>query len=563
MFRLFTTNHSSTFLSRLSYSTMKPTKIKVHPLLKELRLSENTPKDGPKALEVLNHLLQTDTLSSDALRASHAALVTAKEAAATASAEDSNKKKNPAIPTTVRTRHVALEIFYDGEKYSGLAENVGQDMDQSIERSLFAALKKCQFITSREEAKYSRCGRTDKGVSAAGQVVALHVKSAFAPHASWDENGQDLVQDDQLPKNSLDTKTIWVPPRKSSKGGKDNTDREKRQERQLTELPYDKVLNNLLPPEIRVLGWTPVSDEFSARFSAGSRTYRYFFHARNMSIEKMKQGLGYMVGNHDFRNLCKLNVEEVSNFERKIHQADILEVSDNIFCFEIVGQAFLWHQIRCIVSVLFMIGRGLEKPEVVQELLDIQKYPGKPSYPLADERPLVLHDCAYPNVQFGYTVQNLWAVTCHQEQRWEDLVLAAARIRTSLDKMGSCLLYASNVERFCREKLKLRRKKADKYGQGTVHSEAPPFTSELVTWKEALEWMQTINLVPEPGNAREMVHTPLLRRSKGTSYEEKVNSLQNKRRSRFEENILKKRKTKEEDQAFYEHKSKQGGSAFE
>ena len=49
----------------------------------------------------------------------------------------------------------------------------------------------------------------------------------------------------------------------------------------------------------------------------------------------------------------------------------------------------------------------------------------------------------------------------------------------------------------------------------------------------------------------------------GTSYEEKVGSLQNKRRSRYEENIIKKRKTKEEDQAFYEHKGKQGGSAFE
>ena len=41
-----------------------------------------------------------------------------------------------------------------------------------------------------------------------------------------------------------------------------------------------------------------------------------------------------------------------------------------------------------------------------------------------------------------------------------------------------------------------------------------------------------------------------------------VASLQNKRKSRFEENINKK-KSKEEDQAFYHHKSKQGGSAFD
>ena len=30
----------------------------------------------------------------------------------------------------------------------------------------------------------------------------------------------------------------------------------------------------------------------------------------------------------------------------------------------IVGLAFLWHQIRCIVALLFMIGQRKEKPEV-------------------------------------------------------------------------------------------------------------------------------------------------------------------------------------------------------
>ena len=30
----------------------------------------------------------------------------------------------------------------------------------------------------------------------------------------------------------------------------------------------------------------------------------------------------------------------------------------------VVGLAFLWHQIRCMVTILFLIGNGLEKPEV-------------------------------------------------------------------------------------------------------------------------------------------------------------------------------------------------------
>lgn len=30
----------------------------------------------------------------------------------------------------------------------------------------------------------------------------------------------------------------------------------------------------------------------------------------------------------------------------------------------VVGNAFLWHQIRCIVAVLLLIGEGKESPEV-------------------------------------------------------------------------------------------------------------------------------------------------------------------------------------------------------
>ena len=32
-----------------------------------------------------------------------------------------------------------------------------------------------------------------------------------------------------------------------------------------TELAYGHILNRLLPPDIRVLAWCPVTEEFSAR----------------------------------------------------------------------------------------------------------------------------------------------------------------------------------------------------------------------------------------------------------------------------------------------------------
>lgn len=65
----------------------------------------------------------------------------------------------------------------------------------------------------------------------------------------------------------------------------------------------------------------------------------------------------------------------------------------------IVGQAFLWHQIRCMMAVLFMVGRGDESPEIVDQLLDIETNPKKPEYNIASDLPLVLFDCVYPGVR--------------------------------------------------------------------------------------------------------------------------------------------------------------------
>ena len=36
----------------------------------------------------------------------------------------------------------------------------------------------------------------------------------------------------------------------------------------------------------------------------------------------------------------------------------------------IKGSAFLWHQVRCIMSILFLIGNGQEEIELINEMLD-------------------------------------------------------------------------------------------------------------------------------------------------------------------------------------------------
>ena len=601
---------------------------KRHAIFDELNICDiaktNKIEETIPPLEFLGFLLENGILSEDNIRRAtqsirqkrHALKESAKITFAKGSSrvtntnvnmkKDSDKQvsrmdsKNSAVtdgnkPFTcvTRTRHIALRFFYDGASYSGLAQNVGQADDKSVERCLFDALRKARLIVSRETSNYSRCGRTDRGVSSAGQVVSLHLKSAFPSNVTWDEDGTSVLEEKDLPKNELESRNVWVIPRSKKKKEinnqtlNNNSERitkdftnmpENRVERKISEYSYSKILNNILPPSIRILGWTPVTDEFSARFSASARTYRYYFCRRRMDLSAIQEGLNRLVGRHDFRNLCKMDVEKVYNFERLIHSAEVVEVRDpttstnggEILYLKIVGQAFLWHQIRCIAEVIFMIGNGFESPSIITELLDVKKYPGKPSYCLADEKPLVLHDCGYPNLRFGYSVQNLWTVSCQLEKQWEELTLAATRIRSCIESLRSCSILKEDLIAFSDSKFIQRKRKLERKGmleaamnvnKATIDTLA---SSKVIAWGDGLSWLEKQQLVPCPNGQSNSIHIPLMQRSFGPSYEEKIQNLKKseKRRLKFEENIIKKRKSAEEDKAFYSQKIKQGGTGI-
>lgn len=177
-----------------------------------------------------------------------------------------------------------------------------------------------------------------------------------------------------------------------------------RQGHDLGEYNYAYVLNSILPPDIRILGHVIVPEYFDARFSCLYREYRYYFSLDDMNLDSLKDACQRFVGYHDFRNFCKLDIVNVKSFKRRIlsFNVEILETLGNLsMCmFRIKGFSYLWHQVRCMVSVLFMIGKGLEPPSVIDELLDVEKRQRKPHYDLAPEYPLILYDCVYERVQF-------------------------------------------------------------------------------------------------------------------------------------------------------------------
>ncbi|CAL7937338.1 unnamed protein product [Xylocopa violacea] len=254
-------------------------------------------------------------------------------------------------------RHILLKFYYLGWNYNGYV--IQESIDNTIEQYLFAALTKSCCIESREKSNYHRCGRTDKGVSSFSQVISLDIRSKL--------NAED--------QHKLDD-----------------------------ELPYCKILNRLLPSNIRCIAWCPAPADFSARFNCKSRMYKYFFPRGNLNIVAMDKAVKYTIGEHDFRNICKMDVTNgVINYTRKIIDAKVClyrknfkNISEYDVCEMIItSQAFLWHQIRCLMGVLFLIGQGKEKPEIILDLLDTAKCPRKPQYNLAHAVPLNLWYCEY------------------------------------------------------------------------------------------------------------------------------------------------------------------------
>ena len=579
-------------------------------ILKELGL-----RSTDEAAKILHNLLEQNILSPQQLKLKP-----------NRSNQRQRSKPDSKTSTQYMTRHIALRFHYDGSTYNGLAQNVNSPQDNSVEKVLFSALQKTCLIESRSSCGYSRSGRTDKGVSAFGQVVALRVRSAFPVGTSFFSNGDGdaqngrnsshlvsmegstLMQEADLPKNHLEKIKCWVPVKpkgKTEKGGEES----KLVSKEMTERDFAQIINNVLPSTVRVLGWSPVTDEFSARFSTKSRIFRYFFVRRDLDLDAMLKGLELMTGRHDFRNLCKMNCEEVDNFERVIHDAKIVmavedddgqeyvdysaeQCGDNgpiphsnaprqICYFEIKGQAFLWHQIRCIASLLFMVGKRLESPQIIRELLDIEKNPGKPCYPFAPDLPLVLHRCEYGNLRFGHSVQNLWRASCDLESKWEDLVLAAERLKNGLVSMNcEGEVHKDDVSGFVSSILAEKRKKQDRRKdvfQSSVDKVLPePVCGDdgIMKWNDALAFIyEHTGLRPNAEGPTVKLHIPLMQRGRGTTYEEKIKAIlstdskngslpSKRRRAAYEGNIKKKKVSKDEDEAFYQHMSAQGGSGF-
>jgi tRNA pseudouridine38/39 synthase len=319
-------------------------------------------------------------------------------------------------------RKIALKFSYAGWEYGGLAFQAKGTPLPTVEGTLYDALVHLKLIDPTlgpEGCGWERCGRTDKGVSAAGQVVSLWIRSAFGEvEGAQDSAPEPPATPESVPVAAEETDGGLLadgdPFGRMDLGETDRTSNSKAPAVPKEELHYISMLNKTLPPTIRCTAWSPVSDTFSARFACRSRHYKYFFMPLHLDISRMRTAAQYLVGEHDFRNLHKLDpAKQLTAFRRKILRADISPVDsksvNGMHVFDLEGTAFLYNQVRHIMAVLLLVGSGLEQPSVVRALLNADaEHPEpsdgdgprepllrKPEYQMADALPLMLWNCTY------------------------------------------------------------------------------------------------------------------------------------------------------------------------
>ncbi len=218
----------------------------------------------------------------------------------------------------------ALKLEYDGTHFVGWQRQITGASVQSVLEEAIARLEGKPVTTVA-------AGRTDAGVHATGQVA----------HA-------DLERD--------------MPPEK-----------------------LREALNyHLTPHPVCVLAAAQVPADWSARFAAVGRVYRYqilnrparaallahrVWHvARTLDVDAMQEAANMLLGRHDFTSFrasaCQAN--------SPLRTLDVLRITRDSEIVTIAAEArsFLHHQVRNMVGTLKLVGDGVWAPAEVRRVLE-------------------------------------------------------------------------------------------------------------------------------------------------------------------------------------------------
>lgn len=130
-------------------------------------------------------------------------------------------------------------------------------------------------------------------------------------------------------------------------------------------------INRLLPCDIVVNKIVRVKPDAHARFDARSRTYHYWIYTHKnpfqrhyatritfpLDFNKMNEAAAYLLNVRDFTSFSKLHTDVKTNICRVV-DAKWVQVSDDMWRFEITADRFLRNMVRAVVGTLIEVGRG-------------------------------------------------------------------------------------------------------------------------------------------------------------------------------------------------------------
>ncbi len=224
----------------------------------------------------------------------------------------------------------AFRIAYDGRGYRGFQRQPDQP---TVEGTLLEAFEELDADTDA----YAAASRTDAGVSAAAQTVAIRCPA-------------------------------WLDV---------------------------EALNGRLPAAVRAWAHADVPPEFHPRFDATGREYRYVHYAPDVHLDRLRQACQRLVGRHDFRHLTADSGET----HRTLRTVEVRR-DDPFVRFRFEAPSFLRHQVRRIVTLLDEVGRGARSMDELEAILAGDPLPGERGIRPADPRSLVLLDIRYEGGPF-------------------------------------------------------------------------------------------------------------------------------------------------------------------
>ena len=229
-------------------------------------------------------------------------------------------------------RYFKLTIAYDGTDFHGWQIQANKPTIQG------EIVKVLQRLTQEKSALHA-AGRTDAGVHALGQVASFRTQSSLSAQE------------------------------------------------------FQRALNALLPPTIRIVGAEEVGPDFNARWSALGKTYRYRLYRGKvvppmlwryvlhypfpLDEDAMRDAAARFVGMHDFASFAASTGSEEDDkersTEREIYSTELARTSDNEeLVFTVKGRSFLRYMVRKMMGTLLDVGRGRLSPDDIDRLYELR-----------------------------------------------------------------------------------------------------------------------------------------------------------------------------------------------